>query len=57
MEEDSYQPFGFWDSRHDKLNDDRRLVSPSDVSDALAVALANGDKSNKIMKVKKETDH
>ena len=50
MEEDTYQPFGFWDSRHDERDADGRLVSAPDISDALAVALANGDKINKIRK-------
>ena len=49
IEEDSYQPFGFWDSRHDERDTDGRLVPSSDISDALAVALANGE-SNKILK-------
>ena len=50
MEEDIYQPFGFWDSRKDERDIDGRLVPASDVSDALAVALANGDKVHKIRK-------
>ena len=50
MEEDIYQPFGFWDSRKDERDIDDRLVPASDVSDALAVALANGDKVHKIRK-------
>ena len=49
IEEDSYEPFGYWDSRHDERDTDGRLVPSSDVSDALAVALANGE-SSKILK-------
>ena len=44
MEEDSYQLFGFWDSHYDERDADEKVIPASDVSDALAVTLANGDK-------------